>query len=37
MIAPSTIDAPQEHLGEVRASRWHPVTLEDVDALGVRS
>jgi acyl dehydratase len=31
MIAPSTIDELQEHLGEVGASRWHPVTQEDVD------
>jgi acyl dehydratase len=31
MIAPTTIDELQDHLGEVRASRWHPVTQEDVD------
>jgi acyl dehydratase len=31
MIAPSTIDELQEHLGKVGASRWHPVTQEDVN------
>src|SRR3954447_9195537 len=31
MIAPTTIDELQEHLGEVGASRWHPVTQEDVN------
>lgn len=30
MIAPTTIDELEEHLGEVGASRWHPVTQEDV-------
>jgi hypothetical protein len=31
MIAPTTIDELQEHLGEVGAGRWHPLTQEDVD------
>jgi acyl dehydratase len=31
MIAPTTIDELQEHLGEVGASCWHPVTQEDVN------
>jgi acyl dehydratase len=31
MIAPSTIDELTEHLGEVGASAWQPVTQEDVN------
>jgi acyl dehydratase len=31
MIAPTTIDELYEHLGEVGASTWHPVTQEEVD------
>jgi acyl dehydratase len=31
MIAPTTIDELHEHLGEVGASGWHPVTQDDVD------
>jgi acyl dehydratase len=31
MIAPTTIDELQEHVGKVAASRWHPVTQEDVN------
>jgi acyl dehydratase len=31
MIAPTTVDELQEHLGEVGASAWRPVSQEDVD------
>ena len=31
MIAPTTIEELSEHLGEVGASAWQPVTQEDVD------
>ena len=31
MIAPSTIDELSEHIGEVGASAWQPVTQDDVD------
>jgi acyl dehydratase len=31
MIAPSTIEELSEHLGEVGASAWQPVTQDDVD------
>jgi acyl dehydratase len=31
MIAPTTVDELQEHLGEVGATDWHRVTQDDVD------
>ena len=31
MIAPSTIEELSEHVGDVGASAWQPVTQEDVD------
>ena len=31
MIAPSTIEELSEHVGEVGASAWQPVTQEEVD------
>jgi acyl dehydratase len=31
MIAPTSIDELQDHVGEVGATAWHPVTQDDVD------
>jgi acyl dehydratase len=35
MIAPTTITELHDHVGDVGASRWRPVTQEDVDRFAV--